>query len=119
MRSQLVAETAKRAADDPAVNNGSMSKVLWAELTQDIAEFSVDLLGRRSLEYVPGYPLTRPDLDVHRPDQPQYDYLRSRANSIEGGTSEVLRTLIGEQVLGLEAEPRIDKLVPWRETRRG
>ena len=50
--------------------------------------------------------------------EPGYRYLRARGNSIEGGTSEILRNTISERILGLPGEHRVDKDIAWKDLNR-
>jgi alkylation response protein AidB-like acyl-CoA dehydrogenase len=47
-----------------------------------------------------------------------YRFLRAKGNSIEGGTSEVMRNIIAERVLRLPAEPRTDTTAAWKDLPR-
>jgi alkylation response protein AidB-like acyl-CoA dehydrogenase len=97
---------------------GSIGKLAGAELRQDVYEFCVDAMGSEGMLYprssFDGTGTTRngPERDVRQ------EFVRARANTIEGGTSEVLRNILGERVLGLPPEPRVDKDVPWRDVPR-
>jgi hypothetical protein len=51
-------------------------------------------------------------------NSPQQAFLRSRANSIEGGTTEIMKNILGERVLGLPGDVRTDKDLPWSEVPR-
>ncbi|MEV1293607.1 acyl-CoA dehydrogenase family protein [Pseudonocardia sp. NPDC049635] len=103
---------------------GSVSKLVGAELNQDVYEFCMDLLGPDALLY-DGYDLRRGDdatggrVHADPGSTLQQRFLRSRANTIEGGTSEVMRNILGERVLGLPGEPRSDSDRPWKEVPRG
>jgi len=96
---------------------GSTGKLAWANLNKEITAFTTDLLGLDGTLYPDGYELVRPQ--GFRQHGPQKAFLRTRANSIEGGTSEIMLNILGERVLGLPGEPRADKDLPWAEVPRG
>jgi alkylation response protein AidB-like acyl-CoA dehydrogenase len=96
---------------------GSVAKLTFAELNQAISELCVDLMGAEGQLYT-DYDSPRRESVGFFTGDPRYFFLRSRANSIEGGTSEVLRNILGERVLGLPGEPRTDKDLPWRDIPR-
>jgi len=96
---------------------GSAAKIVFARLNQDISSFEVDLAGGDGLRYA-DWTMRRPGSVSFYGRDAGYRYLRSRGNSIEGGTSEILRNIIAERVLGLPAEPRTDTKVPWKDLPR-
>jgi alkylation response protein AidB-like acyl-CoA dehydrogenase len=98
---------------------GSVAKLVGAELNQRVYEFCVDLLGMTGTLFPTHYEMRRPDRAVFSGGaDPRHTFLRSRANSIEGGTSEIMRNILGERVLGLPGEPRMDKDMAWSEVPR-
>ena len=124
IESELLRLTAQRARAAQKAGNpgpeGSVPKLVMAELNKRIFECAMDVLGEDSLLYEAGYARRRPAGDDRgsRIGIAKYQFLRSRANSIEGGTSEVMRNILGERVLGLPGEPRSDKGVAWKDVPR-
>jgi alkylation response protein AidB-like acyl-CoA dehydrogenase len=109
--------TANRKAGTPGPE-GSVAKLAFAETNRSIYELCMDVLGAEGLLY-PSYEMVRPDeASLTGGGDPRKMFLRSRAYSIEGGTSEILRNVLGERVLGLPGEPRVDKGLPWSEVPR-
>jgi alkylation response protein AidB-like acyl-CoA dehydrogenase len=94
---------------------GSLAKLVGSELNQAVYEFCMELLGPAASLYR-SYEV----FDVESEDAPptQQQFLRSRASTIEGGTSEIQRNIIAERVLGLPAEPNLDRARPWSEVPR-
>ena len=107
-----------RRAGNPGAE-GSVGKLASADLNKAVLEMCIELLGPAGLV---GY-----DYAFRRPETLSVDglaggvrhgFLRARANSIEGGTSEIMRNILGEQVLGLPGDIRVDKDVPWAKVPR-
>ena len=76
----------------------------------------IDLLGADGMLYG-SYEMVRPETAMGF-ETLQKAFLRSRANSIEGGTTEVMKNILGERVLGLPGDVRVDREVPWSEVPR-
>jgi alkylation response protein AidB-like acyl-CoA dehydrogenase len=123
VRAEVLRLTNMRARANRRIGNPgpemSVAKLASAELNKAIFEQSVTLLGMGGTV---GY-----DYTFRRPEELSvsgvengigHAFLRVRANSIEGGTSEIMRNILGEQVLGLPGEPRVDKDAAWIDVPR-
>ena len=81
---RAVTSTMKAGMPGP---EGSLMKLFWSELNQRMQETAVDLEGMQG--------------QLRQNGPWQYGFLRSKGNTIEAGSSEVLRNIIAERVLGL------------------
>jgi len=88
---------------------GAVGKVYNAEFNQWRSNNSMNAAGAASIAWEPGDGAA---------EGRAHAFLRARANSIEGGTSEVLRNQMGERILGLPREPEVDRGIPWKEIKR-
>jgi alkylation response protein AidB-like acyl-CoA dehydrogenase len=88
---------------------GAVNKVFNAEYNQRRSNFAVNANGIGSTAWVPG---------DRRAEARATTFLRARANTIEGGTSEVLRNQMAERILGLPRDVEVDKDVAWADVKR-
>jgi alkylation response protein AidB-like acyl-CoA dehydrogenase len=79
---------------DPPGPEGTINKLMWSEVNQRLMDTALEVMGPAAL-------LAEGEDSAPAGGRWSYGFLRSRANSIEGGTSEVLRNIIAERVLGL------------------
>ncbi len=122
VRSEVLRLTNQRAAQAAKSGNpgpeGSVGKAVGAILNQDISEAVLDVMGPAGqIDY--DFTFRRPTIAALTGGTAGHAFLRARANTIEGGTTEIMKNILGEQVLGLPGEPRTDKDVPWIDVPRG
>jgi len=88
---------------------GSITKIMKAKSNQEVQLVALDILGAHVAAW-----------DSADDEMLKYvrEFLRTRANSIEGGTSEIQRNIVGERVLGLPREPDVWQGKAWREVPR-
>ena len=88
---------------------GAVNKVFNAEYNQRRSNFAVDVNGMAGIAW---------SADDRQAQARATTFLRARANTIEGGTSEVLRNQMAERILGLPRDFEADKGVAWAQVTR-
>ena len=112
----------KRKSGAEAGPEGSITKLQQAEFNQRLQKLALDLEGAGGVAW-DGENLSK---TVRAGRAPQIDpdasvafgFLRAQANTIEGGTSDIMRNILGERVLGLPKEPDNSRELPWTEVPR-
>ena len=115
----------RRKAGAEAGPEGSITKLMQAEYNQRLQKLAVDLEGVGGMAWEPTEATARPEgplayLGGMGEDRPAIarGFLRAQANTIEGGTSNVMRNILGERVLGLPKEPDNSREQAWKDIPR-
>jgi alkylation response protein AidB-like acyl-CoA dehydrogenase len=133
VESRLIRLNNQRAADrrrrgDEAGPEGSITKLQQAEFNKALQKLAIDLEGVGGTAWE-GEQLRRRSegatsigvavgTDGDDPASIVRGFLRAQANTIEGGTSEIMRNILGERVLGLPKEPDSSREIPWKDVAR-
>jgi len=125
LNNQRAADRRKRGAE--AGPEGSITKLMQAEYNQRLQKLAIDLEGASGMAWE-GRPLAFVDSDergmawmggdANETRDVARGFLRAQANTIEGGTSNVMRNILGERVLGLPKEPDSSRELPWKDVPR-
>jgi alkylation response protein AidB-like acyl-CoA dehydrogenase len=115
----------KRKSGSEAGPEGSITKLMQAEYNQRLQRLALDLEGANGVAWE-GADLTpsgRGDLAWMGPESEDTrdvarGFLRAQANTIEGGTSNIMRNILGERVLGLPKEPDNSRDLAWKDVPR-
>jgi alkylation response protein AidB-like acyl-CoA dehydrogenase len=125
---RVIALNNQRAADrrrsgaEPGPE-GSITKLQSAEFNQRLQKLAVDLEGARGVAWEGRGLAAEASLSFAAgtaadPRTVARGFLRAQANTIEGGTSSIMRNILGERVLGLPKEPDQSRDVPWKDVPR-
>jgi alkylation response protein AidB-like acyl-CoA dehydrogenase len=127
IESRLIRLNNQRAADKrksgaEAGPEGSITKLMQAEFNQRLQKLALDLEGPDGVawEGVNLSKTTRSGRSIRVDDDATvaFGFLRAQANTIEGGTSDIMRNILGERVLGLPKDPDASRELPWSEVPR-
>ena len=102
--------TALSRGKDPGPEN-SISKLVKASMTQDIASYGMDLMDAAGAVMDPAL------APLHA--MYQQTLLSSPGGRIAGGSDEIMRNIIAERVLGLPGDIRVDKDMPFNQVPSG
>ena len=106
--------------DRPTGPEGSLFKMMWSEYHQRVTNLAMDIIGIEST--VPSG-MKPANFFLELPGAPfstrswMWSFLAARSDTIRGGTGEIQRNIVGERVLGLPKESRMDR-GPWNKTPR-
>ena len=113
---------ARRTTGGEAGPEGSITKLMQAEFNQRLQNLALSVEGAAGVAWE-GSSLSKSQRVGRTPqvdDQAlvAFGFLRAQANTIEGGTSDVMRNILGERVLGLPKEPDASRELPWSDVPR-